>query len=461
MHCSDIPELQVKIIKSPLHYDVMCGWMQAWPASNHTSHHTNTMKKDTIKMTKYLFFSVPGQGHVNPTLAVVQELVARGEQVVYYLSEEYRSVIEATGAEFQPYESELFKRMRQGGPPSFARGGFKGFAAAGGPPPSAGAGMLPVMMIKESTQLLPMLLEKVRAEQPDCIVYGSLFFVARLVAQVLNIPAVTLYTSYAMNEHFNLAQRLQNLLSPDVVASLNEQLSQLGATYNLPGLNMRSLMASQAGLHIAFIPRAFQPKAETFDPQHYIFTGPSLQEQRSGPQDFPFDRLDARPHLYISLGTVFNNQVEFYKACIAAFANSEWQVILSHGRRVQQEQLGAIPENFIVVPFVPQLEILPRTSIFISHGGMNSVMESLYYGVPLIVVPQMPEQYMNGQRVQELGLGVALDTDTVTPDILREAVQRVAQEPSYRDNVRAMQQNIHESGGYKQAADALIAYMHR
>jgi len=130
--------------------------------------------------------------------------------------------------------------------------------------------------------------------------------------------------------------------------------------------------------------------------------------------------------------------VEFYQQCFAAFDDTAWQVILSYGTRIEQAALGAIPRNFLVAPQVPQLEIPPRTDIFLSHGGMNSVMESLSFGVPLVVIPHILAQEVTARRVQELGLGLALDTATVTADHLREAVAQVAHDPTFRKRAQDM-----------------------
>jgi MGT family glycosyltransferase len=91
---------------------------------------------------------------------------------------------------------------------------------------------------------------------------------------------------------------------------------------------------------------------------------------------------------------------------------------------------------------------------------MNSVMEGLSSGVPLVVIPQMLEQRITAQRVQELGLGIALDSTTVTVDRLQEAVERVASEPQFRTRVQHMREIIRESGGARRAAEAIIHFTH-
>jgi MGT family glycosyltransferase len=145
--------------------------------------------------------------------------------------------------------------------------------------------------------------------------------------------------------------------------------------------------------------------------------------------------------------------------CFEAFAGTEWQVVLAYGKRIDPADLKEPPANFLIAPHVPQLEILSRADLFISHGGMNSTMESLRFGVPLVVVPQMWEQEMNGRRAQELGLGRVLDRDAITVESLRAAVEQVAQDSEIRIRLQAMQNEIIQSGGYQRAADVIMQHI--
>jgi len=211
-------------------------------------------------------------------------------------------------------------------------------------------------------------------------------------------------------------------------------------------------------LNIVFLPKEFQPDGETFDPQRFLFVGPSIQP-RPDNSHFPVEQLQGRTTLYISLGTVFNNQATFYNLCFAAFKDEPWQVVLSIGEQVDPATLDPIPANFIVRPHVPQLEVLQYTSLFVTHCGMNSTMESLYYGVPLVGLPQQPEQMMTARRIQELGLGTALDMNKLTVEQLQATVKAALANADYRANAQAMQQHVRNAGGYQRAADAIVSYV--
>jgi MGT family glycosyltransferase len=399
-------------------------------------------------MSKYTFLNVPAHGHVNPTLAVAQELVRRGEQVVYYLTEEFRAAVEATGATFRPYQS-IMGKMQQPAGPITGKGGI-------------GPGAMPLMMAQESRQVLPQVLESMRAEQPDYLLYDPMCLWGYVAAQVLRLPAIVLRSSYAVNEQFNLFTArgaVSQRFPTELLERVQTSYADLCTTYHLPLFDMRQFFMHAEALNIVFLPRAFQPAGETFD-ERFVFVGPSLLPRQDA-ADFPFERLGNQPVLYISLGTVFNNRPDFFQLCFQAFGEQPWQVVLSHGRQIDRADLGLVPANFLLAPSVPQLEILQRASVFITHGGMNSTMEALYYGVPMVVLPQMMEQEMTARRIEELGLGVVLDQENLTAERMREALTRIQQDPMLTQRVQAMQQTVHAAGGYQRAADVILSFSGR
>jgi len=400
-------------------------------------------------MAKYIFLPGPAYGHVNPTLAIAQELVRRGEQVVYYLTEDFQTTIEATGATFQPYQS-MMNQLTMGNrllTSSLPRN------------PTFILGALLLTIVKESRHVLPQVLEGIRAEQADVILYDPLCLWARIVAQVLHLPAIVLRPTYAANDHFQVMPPLSELTSsmaPGMLEDMQAELANLSASYHLPRLDMSDFFTRREALNVVFMPRAFQPAGETFN-ERFIFVGPSIVRRLDAPA-FPLERLEGRPTLFISLGTAANNRPDFYNLCFHAFDQQPWQVVLAYGKRVDATALHAVPPNFLLSSFVPQLEVLQQASVFVTHGGMNSVMESLYFGVPVVVVPQIIEQEKTAQRCAELGLGIALDPNDLAAETLRAAVEEVHHTPTFREHVHAMQQTVRAAGGYQRAVDAISNY---
>jgi MGT family glycosyltransferase len=400
-------------------------------------------------MTKYVFLPGPAHGHVNPTLAVAQELVRRGEQVVYYLTEEFRATVEATGATFRPYQS----MMNQ-------------FTMGDRQPPSRQPwnatfifGAMLLTIVKESQHVIPQVLERLRAEQADVILYDPMCLWARIIAQVLHVPAILLRPTFAANEHFQVMPPQTDStpsLPPGMFVDMQAEFTELCTSYNLQPLAIGDVFTQSEALNIVFMPRAFQPAGETFD-ERFVFVGPSILPRPDAPA-FPLERLDGQTTLFISLGTAANNRPDFYNLCFRAFGHQPWQVVLAHGKRVDLAALDVAPPNFLLAAYVPQLEVLQRTSVFVTHGGMNSVMEGLYFGVPVVVVPQMREQEVTAERCAELGLGVALDNADLTAETLRAAVEYVHHTSPLGEHVRAMQRTMLAAGGYQRAVEVIIHF---
>lgn len=217
---------------------------------------------------------------------------------------------------------------------------------------------------------------------------------------------------------------------------------------------MGSVMG-RSGLNIVYTSRHFQPCADTFD-DRFQFVGPMTSRTETIP--FAWDRVGASDVVYVSLGTLFNTDAAFYRTCFEAFAGQRFQVILSVGVNVSLTSLGAAPSNFVVLAHVPQLAVLQRARAFVTHGGMNSVSEGLFYGVPLVVVPQMGEQAIVGRQVAELGAGLCLAKNEVTATGLRESVRRLLDEERFRRQADVVRQSFMDAGGSARAADAILAF---
>ena len=154
------------------------------------------------------------------------------------------------------------------------------------------------------------------------------------------------------------------------------------------------------------------------------------------------------------MGTVNNDLMPFYKTCISALENTDYQVVMSVGNLVSVEDFGELPENISVFSHVDQVAVLKQADVFISHCGMNSVSESLYFEVPLILFPQTQEQKGVAQRVLELGAGIKLDKSDV--DSVRDSVNKIINNSIYKQNAKKIAESFKKSSGTKGAADKII-----
>ena len=137
-------------------------------------------------------------------------------------------------------------------------------------------------------------------------------------------------------------------------------------------------------------------------------------------------------------------------------SNKDLTVIMSIGNKTDIKDLEKIPENFKVYNYVPQLEVLKKVDLFITHGGMNSSSEGLYNDVPLIVVPQFGDQAIVANRVADLKAGLALIGDeNLTPSTISKAVDKVLSCNLYKENAQKIGKSLRELNGYKEAANLI------
>jgi MGT family glycosyltransferase len=308
-----------------------------------------------------------------------------------------------------------------------------------------------------SQLMLVHLLPAIREERPDAIVHDQLAVWGRYMAELLDVPAVSSMTMFAITPWMILgdpAQIRNRLASEPMLRHIRALADDISATYGVQRVGLFDMANNAEQLNIVFTSRAFQPGGGRFD-EAYQFVGPSLQP-RADEVDFPFEALEpGRPLVYISLGTLFNDRPEFYRLCLAALASSPCQVVLSLGRRTPIQTIGPVPRNAIVREYVPQLAVLERAALFISHGGMNSASEALYYGVPLLLAPQSADQPWVAHRVSRLGAGRLLRPRDLRPDTLPRRVEDLLSDPSYLRASQRIGQTLREAGGYVRAADAI------
>jgi len=397
-------------------------------------------------MTKAVFFNIPAHGHVNPTLPLVQELARRGETVIYYGTEDYRKQIEAAGARCRTYES-LSPSVRF----DFGRDDRS----------SPSLSKLARVMIEFCETSLPFLLDATRQDAPDYILHDFTCVWGKYVSQILGIPAIATIPQFPVNMKRRpdpypgmYADMVRMLLGGiPALIQFRRTANRISQEHSVRRAGLWDMLANHEHLNIVFTSRYFQPHAEDFD-DSFVFVGPSIAE---GDETLDFSlEFGSGPLVYISLGTILNVNVAFYRHCFEAFGGTEKRLILSAGTDTDLDSLGTVPENFVVRNHVPQLEILKRADLFVTHGGMNSVSEGLWYGVPLVVIPQGSDQYLVASRVEALKAGVALDKRRITPQALRQAVDSVVFDEGIRANIETIQDSFHKAGGFVRAADEIM-----
>ena len=385
-------------------------------------------------MSKIVFFCIPAHGHTNPTLGVVRELIWRGHEVFYYSYNMMREKIESTGATFiscDEYDQEQRLDAKDG-----ARIG-KDLAFS------------TQILVDTTLALDDAVCEHMKGLKPDCIVADSMAVWGKIVALKLGIPFVSSTTTFAFNQHSarimkqSLGQMFGMFFS---MSKINKNIKRL-QDKGYPVKSVLDIIQNDNNTDtIVYTSPEFQPCSETFS-EKYVFVGPSIR---------PVENMTLKKSdklIYISMGTVINDSTEFYKKCIEALANTKYQVIMSVGNLINIEDLGAVPDNITISRLVDQIAVLSQADVFLTHCGMNSVNESLYYKVPLVMFPQTSEQDGVTTRVEQLGAGVRLKH--INAKAIRETIESVLNTKSYYEQASKISQGFHKCTGAKGAADKI------
>ncbi|NLO38910.1 MAG: glycosyl transferase [Ruminiclostridium sp.] len=357
-------------------------------------------------MSKILMVNVPYSGHTNPTLPLTRQLVNRGHQVTYINAPEWKEKIEATGAVFVPYldyPEGLSAQQKK----------VRCFKAAFHTAMQVGAGH-------------------------DLLIYEMFFYLGKTIADRLGIPCVRQFSQPAWSAknagRASFLRRLSCLIIDAQV--LNRKVAaELGVKDKRL---IESVLYDKAAINIVYLPEKFQPYRQDFD-QSFVFCVPPMQQLIVSKHHIPFEKM-AKPIIYISMGSIISSKI-FCRRCIKAFGNRELSVILNTGK-VNPEELGNIPPNIWAYSFVPQLEVLQNTDLFITHGGMNSVNEAMYYGVPMLVMPIVNDQPVNAQRVEKLNLGRKVRAFPITAAVLYKRAMDVLNSHDITNSCKNMEKEI-------------------
>ena len=382
---------------------------------------------------KIAWFCIPAHGHTNPTLGLVRELTDAGHEVYYFSFEMFRDKIESAGAVFIGCDGYDFEMEDKGNADRVGKD--KVFATE--------------LLVSSTLALDEMTTKKLGEIRPDIVVSDSVAFWGKLAAMKYGAPYVSSTTTFAFNRYsakymkesaFDIARML--LAMPKIGKQIR-RLQEKG--YPVKGI-LDIVQNDNDTNTIVYTSKYFQPCAETFSDK-YHFIGPSIR-----PIKEPFAKT-AEKTVYISMGTVNQNR-EFYRNCIHALGQTDWQVIISMGTNT--EHFGHLPKNIQIFESVDQMAVLSIADAFITHCGMNSASEGLYFRVPLVLFPQTPEQGAVAKRTEELGAGVMLKS--ISEEDVMDALKTVLFESSYKESAVRISDSFHECGGAKEAREFLESF---
>ncbi|MGW4460858.1 macrolide family glycosyltransferase [Micromonospora sp. NPDC004704] len=374
---------------------------------------------------------IPAVSHTLPSVEIIRELVDRGHRVTYANDPAVADLVTGTGAELVRYTSTLPVGDHDW-------------------PDDPIAAM--EVFLDDSIQALPQLRAHYDHDPADLYLYDIGTFAARAIAEAHQRPIVQLsptYVAWAGYEQ-EVGTHLWALPGADAYrAKFAAWLAGNGATTT--DVDTFSGRPTRA---LALIPRAMQPYADRVDSDVVTFVGPCLgQRTDQGTWTRP---AGAARILLISLGTAFTRQPEFYRRCLAAYGNLPgWHVVLQVGKHTDPAELGDIPDNVEIHPWVPQLAILERADAFVTHAGMGGSSEGLFTGTPMVAVPQAVDQFTNADRLVELGVARRIDTADATAESLRTALLDLTTDPDVARRSAALRADARAEGGTSRAADII------
>lgn len=371
---------------------------------------------------------VPIISHVLPSLHLIRELVARGHRVTYANDPFVAEHITSAGAEFVPVTSTLpvVDNSWPTDPIAASR-----------------------LFLDDAIQSLPQLLDAY--DNPaDLYLYDIGAYAARALAESQGKPLLQLSPTFVAWEGFHEEVSAHSRTLPGADSYRNDfERWLIGCGATTTDVDAFSGPPSRA---LALIPRAMQPNADRVDTDTVTFVGPCFDARGDSEDWAPRDTSDRV--LLISLGSAYTRQPEFYRQCVAAFGDlSGWHVVLQIGKYIDAGELGHLPPNIETHAWVPQRAILERADAFVTHAGMGSCGEGLYAGVPMIAVPQAAEQFMNADRLVELGVAHRVDTADATAETLRSALIDLMSDPERITRSKHLQAKAQAEGGTRRAAD--------
>ncbi len=401
--------------------------------------------------------SPPVSGHINPFAALGRELRRRGHRVTWFQMEDLAQRIAREDLDFYPigYQDHPLGSL----PQSLAHlGRLHGLSAL----------RFTINAIRKTTEMICRDLPEALAKaQVNALLVDQTEPGGGSVAEHLRIPFITICNALALNRdtyvpppftpwtyHRAGWARVRNAagyaISNLLMSPVERVLTRYRQQWNLAPLKSPEDAWSRLA-QISQQPPAFDfPREKLPDIFHYV--GP-LRDPISRPSDFPWDRLDGRPLIYSSLGTLQGGKERIFGCFAEACAGLPVQLVIAHGGGLDQRALESLPGRPLAVSYAPQVEVLKRCSLTLTHAGLNTVLDSLSQGVPAIAVPIAYEQPAIAARLKWVGAGSVIRLTQLDPETLRLRIRELLDGKTQRDVAAKVARSILESGGVVRAAD--------
>lgn len=380
-------------------------------------------------------------GHVYPALGLCSELVSRGHRVTYPTNELFAAKIREAGAEaIVAVDFEVPKTRRAEEETQYSSLDYSQFwhqfISATCP-----------MLIEAAANTVAKLEGFYAANRPDVILYEWFSFAGRILARQLGCPAIQICSHFA--HHRDSVLRIDGICTnPEPMLAFGQLVDSLMSKY---GFEEEGQLWHVEKMNIFFIPREFQYDADSFD-DRFIFVGATHNRK---PRRAVWKKTvdNGKPIVLISENTASTDDA-FLKLCVEAFGDSRYHVVFSKGLHSPEISTSLLPSNFEINRTAYNRDILPFADVLLCQGGIGTTLESLYHGVPVVAIPPNPFTAEVAYRVAEMGLGVHVPECGLTPNRLREAIDRACFDEALRRQVKRMKDSLGRNPGAEAAAAA-------
>jgi zeaxanthin glucosyltransferase len=382
-------------------------------------------------------------GHLNPMTTLGRELKRRGHRVTLIGRPDAQKKTESAGLEFAVV-----------GEKEFPVGSLAQTTAQLGRLAGLNAIRFTAELLRRAAVItLDQGSDAIASAGIDALLVDQVTPAGETVAETLQLPFVSVCNALALNFDPALPPavtpwsyrrgtiwRWRNALGDSILRmAARPIIREINARRVRHGLSeMAVRIPDDVGLaQIAQQPAFFDYPRERL-PDNFHYTGPWHSIEFGQKLDFPWEKLDGRPLIYASMGTLQNRQAPIFEAIATACAGLDAQLVLSLGSHHQRLELK-LAGSAIVVPFAPQLELLRRAALTITHAGLNTALESLAQGVPMVAIPITNDQPGVASRLEWLGVAKIVPPARLTAHRLRASVRTVLGEPHYRARGSAME----------------------
>jgi zeaxanthin glucosyltransferase len=409
------------------------------------------------------FVSLPVSGHLNPMTALARKLQSRGNEVVFIGVPDAEPIVRAAGLNFVSYcekEYPVGSIAKAYGPIAKLQGEDVLRYTAQETSPG---------LLRAALEHLP---EKLAETGVDALVLDTIHSFLQLVPMSLGMPYAHIWNILHIDRSGATPPCLfgwPHETTPEALARNAEGVKRIGELF-APITAVAKSYAQKAGLQINWndptstisklavitqTPKEFDFRGAPW-PAQFHYAGPFHDYQGREHVPFPWEKLTGEPLIYASLGTLVNGRGHVYRSILEAVGTLPGtQVVLSVGHNVNPEDLWPIPSNTIAVRTAPQIELLKRATLCITHAGLNTALESLGQGVPMVAIPIAFDQPGVAARVAHHGAGEFVEVGDLTARRLSELVQRVMKNPGYRSRAGYFQKVIAQTRGLDVAADVI------